>query len=150
MKAKIIKKHNKLLSFFLSLLGFGSVLTFNSCEDEVSPSSCEYGTPYATFNVKGTVKSETTSNTIPNIRVVMGYDTTFTAEDGSFQVSTSEFPDDQTFTVSFKDIDGVNNGSLQPMDTTIEFTDPEFTDGDDSWYSGETEKEIDIELKNEE
>ncbi len=148
MKPKIIKRYNKVISILLSVLGFGSVLTFTGCdEEEVSP--VEYGTPFATFIVKGKVNSEQTSSPVSNIRVIMGYDSTLTDESGNYELSNTDFPTDQTFELSFKDIDGETNGSLQSLDTTITFTNPEFTDGDDSWYSGETEKEIDIELKDE-
>ena len=128
-------------SFLLSILGFGAACSL---------SSCEYGTPFATFKVKGNVKSEVTSNAIPNIRVVMGYDTTFTDESGNYQISNTDFPDNQTFLVEFKDIDRETNGEYQTLDTIVEFIDPEFSGGTGNWDSGETEKEINVKLKDKE
>ena len=109
-----------------------------------------HGTPVATFKVNGDVKSESTSNVIPNIRVVMGYDTTYTDESGNYQISNEEFPENQTFLLEFKDIDGESNGEFQPLDTIVEFIDPEFSGGTGSWDNGETEKEVNVNLKDKE
>lgn len=141
IKTSLFKRYSTLTSFLLSILGFGAACSL---------SGCEYGTPFATFKVKGNVKSEVTSNAIPNIRVVMEYDTTFTDESGNYQISNTEFPYDQTFLVEFKDIDGETNGEYQPLDTIVEFNDPEFSGGTDNWDSGETEKEVNVKLKNKE
>jgi len=148
MKRTLLKRYNTLLSFLLSILGFGAACSLSGCEYGILVA--EYGTPYATFKVNGNVKSEETSDNIPNIRVVMGVDTAFTDAQGNFQVSASDFPDDQTFLVEFKDIDGETNGEYQPLDTIVEFIDPEFTGGSGGWDNGETEKEINVELKDKE
>lgn len=144
LKTSLFRKSNAVIRLLLSVLGFGAVYSLNSCEDN---GAAEYGTPTATFKVMGTVKSEQTSNPVSNIRVVMGYDTTFTDESGNYQVSNVDFPDDQTFLLEFKDIDGETNGAYQPLDTMVEFTDPEFSGGSGAWDSGETEKEVNVNLK---
>ncbi len=148
IKAFLLKKSNSLISYLLTILGFGAVCTFNGCMygDPV----VEYGTPFATFKVKGSIKSEATSNVISNIRVVMGYDTTFTDEAGNYKISNEEFPENQTFLLEFKDIDGKSNGDYQSLDTIVEFIDPEFSGGTGSWDSGETEKEVNVKLKDKE
>lgn len=148
MKTSIFKRFNGLISFLLSILGFGAACSLSSCE--YGTPAVEYGTPYATFKVKGNVQSEMTSDSIPNIRVVMGYDTTFTDESGNYQISNTDFPDDQTFLVEYKDIDGETNGDYQPLDTIVEFVDPEFSGGTGNWDSGETEKEVNVKLKDKE
>ncbi|MEA3480251.1 MAG: radical SAM-associated putative lipoprotein [Bacteroidota bacterium] len=149
MKRAFLKKHNTLISFLLSILGFGTVCSLNSCE--YGAPIVEYGTPHATFKVKGSVKSEMTSGTLPGIRVVMGEDTAFTDESGSYQVENIDFPNDQVFLVEFRDIDGETNGEYQPLDTIVEFVDPEFSGGGPSgWDQGETEKEIHVQLKDKE
>ncbi|SHG05368.1 putative lipoprotein, rSAM/lipoprotein system [Mariniphaga anaerophila] len=148
MKTSIFKRFNGLISFFLSVLGFGAACSLSSCE--YGTPAVEYGTPYATFKVNGNVKSEVTFNSIPNIRVVMGFDTTFTDESGNYQISNTDFPDDQTFLIEFKDIDGETNGDYQPLDTIVEFIDPEFLGGTGNWDSGETEKEVNVKLKDKE
>lgn len=144
VKTFLFRKSNKLIRLLLSVLGFGAVCSFNSCDDN---SAVEYGTPFATFKVMGTVKSEQTSNSISNIRVVMGSDTTFTNESGNYEVTNTDFPKDQTFLIEFKDIDGETNGAYQPLDTIVEFIDPEFSGGSGGWDNGETEKEMNVNLK---
>ena len=148
IKPFLLKKSNSLISFLLTILGFGAVCIFNGCMygDPV----VEYGTPVATFKVNGNVKSEATSNNVPNIRVVMEYDTAFTDESGNYQISNAAFPEDQTFLVQFKDIDGAINGEYQPLDTIVEFKDPEFSGDKGVWDKGETEKEVNVKLKDKE
>ncbi|MCP4552800.1 MAG: hypothetical protein GY834_12335 [Bacteroidetes bacterium] len=151
MKTSIFIKLNGLISIMLSILGFGAACGLSSCEDVTRTSAAEYGTPYATFKAKGNVTSEMTSNTIPNIRIVMGYDTTFTDESGNYQISNTDFPDDQTYLLEFKDVDGEINGEYHPLDTVVEFIDPEFSGGGTSlWDNGETEKEVNVKLKDKE
>lgn len=145
MKTSLYRTYNALISFLLSILGFGAACSLSGCE--YGTPAVEYGTPYATFIVNGNVKSEVNSNAIPNIRVVMGNDTTFTDVSGNYLVSNIDFPDDQTFFVGFKDIDGAMNGEYQPLDTIILFIDPEFSGGTDNWNSGETKKEVNVKLK---
>jgi putative lipoprotein (rSAM/lipoprotein system) len=148
MKRTLLKKHNTLISFLLSILGFGTACSIGSCEYGLPP--VEYGSPYATFKVKGAVKSEATSDNLHGIRVVMGYDTAFTDESGNYQVQNMEFPKDQVFLVEFTDIDGEVNGEYQPLDTIVEFVDPVYSGGSDGWDHGETEKEINVNLKDKE
>lgn len=148
MKRSLLKKYNIFLSSLLSILGFGAACSLGSCE--YGSPVVEYGTPHATFKVSGNVKSEKTSSNVPHIRVVMGEDTTFTDESGNYQVENMSFPDDQTFLVEFKDLDGDLNGEFQPLDTIVNFVDPEFSGGSGSWDGGETEKELDVKLKEKE
>lgn len=138
-------KYNTLISCLLSVLGFGAACSLGGCE--YGSPYVEYGTPYATFKVKGNVSSEATSDNLPYIRVVMREDTAFTDESGNYQVENIDFPKDQTFLVEFKDMDGEVNGAYQPLDTIVEFIDPEFSGSSGGWDSGETEKEIDVTLK---
>lgn len=148
MKRTLLKKYNTLLSFLLSILGFGAACSLSGCE--YGSPMYEYGTPHATFKVNGNVKSEVTSDDLPGIRVILDLDTAFTDEQGNYQVRTIEFPKDQTFLVEFKDIDGEANGEYQPLDTIVEFIDPEFTGGSGGWDQGETEKEVNVKLKDKE
>ncbi|MBR6828581.1 MAG: radical SAM-associated putative lipoprotein [Prevotella sp.] len=58
MKARFYHWYNALLSTLLTILGFGSCT--NVGEDEYgSPVICEYGTPWANYEVKGVVTDET-------------------------------------------------------------------------------------------
>ncbi|MDF1574584.1 MAG: radical SAM-associated putative lipoprotein [Bacteroidales bacterium] len=145
MKRTLLKKYNTLISLLLSILGFGAACSLTGCE--YGPLAVEYGTPHAFFKVNGNVKSEMTSTNLPNIRVVLGVDTAYTDEQGNYQVGTMDFPDDQAYLVEFKDIDGGSNGAYQPLDTIVEFIDPEFTGGSGGWDQGETEKELHVKLR---
>ena len=144
LKIEFLKKHNRLISFLLSILGFSAVCVLNGC---AYGTPVEYGVPNASFIVKGTVKSETNSALIPHIRVVMGYDSTYTDASGNYQVENNDFPQDQSYLLKFKDIDGSVNGEYQTQETTVEFKDPQFTGGSDSWYAGRTEKVVNVNLK---
>lgn len=148
MKRVFLKKHNTLISFLLSILGFGAACSLGSCEYGLPV--VEYGTPHAIFKVKGSVRSDATSDNLPGIRIVMGVDTAFTDEQGNYEVGTMDFPKDQTYLVEFNDVDGELNGEYQPLDTIAEFIDPEFTGVSGGWDQGETEIEINVELKDKE
>jgi len=148
MKQALLKKYNTLISLLLTVLGFGTACSIGGCEYGLPPVA--YGTPQATFKVNGNVRSEATSDNLPYIRVVMGYDTSYTDESGNYQVQNIEFPRDQTFLIEYKDMDGEVNGEYQPLDTIVEFTNPIFSGGTGAWDSGETEKEINVELKDKE
>ncbi|MDY0104616.1 MAG: radical SAM-associated putative lipoprotein [Lentimicrobium sp.] len=137
MKIKILKKYNVLIAGLLALLGYTT-----ACD-----SKDEYGTPSAKFIVNGKVISSETDQPIENIRVTMQGDTTYTNADGVYQVVDNwGFPTDQTYKIDFNDIDGAANGGFSGLDTIVEFKDPEFSDGNGDWYSGETSKEFDVKL----
>jgi putative lipoprotein (rSAM/lipoprotein system) len=148
MKRTLLKKYNTLISFLLSVLGFGAACSIGSCEYGLPVA--EYGTPHAIFKVKGSVSSEATSENLPYIRVIMGVDTAITDEQGNYEVGIMGFPKDQTYQVEFKDVDGELNGAYQSLDTIAEFIDPEFTGGSGGWDQGETEKEMNVKLKDKE
>jgi putative lipoprotein (rSAM/lipoprotein system) len=133
----ILHANNKFIAYILGMMGFASACL---------PEPVEYGMPHALFRVKGTVQSNTTELFIPNIQVKMGYNTTYTNEQGQFEIGIQEFPKDQSFIVQFRDIDGSVNGLYSGTDTTITFEKPEFTNGDGDWYEGETEKTVQIKL----
>jgi putative lipoprotein (rSAM/lipoprotein system) len=107
----------------------------------------EYGVPHATFVVIGTILSEVDSTPIQSIRVVMEHDTVYTDPSGRYRVENSGFPDNNTLLVQFEDTDGATNGSYNPLDTIVEFKDPQFSGGSGSWDAGTTGKEVDVELK---
>jgi putative lipoprotein (rSAM/lipoprotein system) len=147
VKTSLLRKYNSLICIILSLLGFTTACSL--IQTEYGTPATEYGTPHATFIVKGSVKSESASTSVQGIRVVMGSDSTYSDASGKYEVNVSAFPEDQTFTLKFKDVDGSANGAFQNQETTVTFTDPTFTGGS-GWYEGETEKALDIKLKSKE
>jgi len=148
IRSFILRKYNAFISIVLSILGFGAVCGLNSCE--YGNPVVEYGAPHATFIVKGNVKSEKTSANLPNIKIVMGYDSTYSNENGDYQIENLEYPDDQTFLLKFKDVDGTINGEYQSLDTLVQFINPEFSGGSGTLDKGETEKELNVKLKEKE
>jgi len=137
-----LKKWNALIGIILALLGFTT-----ACDDIESP--VEYGTPHATFIINGNVKDESSSGNIKNIKVELDDNIVYTDESGNYQITFEDFPDDHTYTIQFKDVDGVDNGEYEDLETTIEFKDAEYTGGK-GWYSGETEQELNVTLKSKE
>ena len=138
MSSKYLHFVNALISGCLTLLGF-------SC-DLANPMD-EYGTPNAKFIVNGTVRSAENEEAVKNIRVIMKNDTSFTDNEGKYEVvDEGAFPTDQTYTIQFQDFDNESNGAFMDKDTLVEFKNPEFSHGDGHWYEGETTKELDIKL----
>ncbi len=149
MGKRVIKGYNRLIAFLLSVLGIGSSATFSGCGDNYT---CEYGTPRADFKVSGVV-TDGEDKAVEGIKVVMhraeGYDkdSTYTDENGNYNVGVGSFPQSQTFSMQFVDVDGSDNKTLQQLDTAIVFTNPEFKNGDGNWYEGETSQELNISMK---
>lgn len=140
---KFLNTYNLLLTALLTLLGFSNCTI-------IEPKD-EYGSPSATFKVNGKVSDKVTTRAIQGIKVVMQGDSTLTNSEGRFTVSQVSFPNNQDFVIQFKDLDGsANGGQFQPKDTLVEFKDPEFTNGDDSWYQGETSMELNVNMEPEE
>jgi len=139
-KIRILTGYNAIIGALLAVLGFGT-----SCEPWAR---CEYGTPSAKFIVSGKVVSSETNLPVQNVRVVMKGDTTFTNVSGEYKVTDKYgFPMSQTYSVKFQDISGEALRKYSDLDTTVEFKNPVFSKGDGHWYSGETEKDIDVKLK---
>ncbi|MGE4289988.1 MAG: radical SAM-associated putative lipoprotein [Salinivirgaceae bacterium] len=140
---KFLSTYNLILTALLSMLGFSNCTI-------VEPKD-EYGSPSATFKVNGKVTDLLTNRAIQDIKVLMQGDSTQTDSEGRFSLSQVSFPADQSFVIQFKDIDGAaNGGQFQPKDTLVEFKDPQFTNGDGSWYQGETSLELNLNLEPEE
>jgi putative lipoprotein (rSAM/lipoprotein system) len=141
IRVNFIKASNVIIVSLLAILGFAS-----SCE-KTDP-KVEYGTPSAKFIVNGKIESKDSNAPVKNIRVIMQGDTSLTDLDGKYQViQPNDFPSDKTYDIKFQDFDGISNGNLENLDTVVTFTDPQFTDGDGHWYSGEVEKDFNVKLK---
>lgn len=136
----------------MSLLGFST-----SCEKEVL---LMYGSPNATFKINGEIKSAADGKIIPEIIVEVRkefsdepgvisniVETGFSEETGKYKIIIGDVPDIQTYHLRFSDTDGALNGEFESLDTTVVFKDPIFTNGNGSWYRGEAEQKINIELQ---
>ncbi len=137
IQIKFLKSYNAIICVILAILGFAS-----SCD---SPK--EYGTPSADFIINGKVTDSETNQPIENIRVIANYDSVYTNGNGSYRiVKRGYFTQDETFAITFQDVDGELNGSYQDLDTIVEFKNPVFTGGDDKWDEGETSKQFNVKL----
>jgi putative lipoprotein (rSAM/lipoprotein system) len=154
-KLKFLKSTNSLIFLLISILGFSL-----SCKKEEV--RYEYGTPHASFIVKGIIESDLTNNSIPDIIVEMRMvqevfygqpyieltKTGFSDTNGNYNLTDGgSIPNDQTYQIKFIDTDGALNGEYETLDTTIVFKDPIFTGGDGNWYMGAVEQEVNIKLK---
>ncbi len=136
--------------FNIVLSGLLALLGISGCTKD-SPD--EYGTPRATFIVKGTITSAETNEPVENIKVVMvpeiSYtnDSSFTDASGFYEVKDDNgFPDDSEYLIKIQDIDGDAYGAFEDVDTTLVFEDPDVEGGNDGWYDGMTSKEFNIKL----
>jgi putative lipoprotein (rSAM/lipoprotein system) len=148
---KFLKAYNALIAALLTLLGFASACTNGG--DEYGPPMVEYGTPSADFIIRGKVSSAETQQPVTGIAVVMDEqrggrrDSVTTASDGTYEVvAWGAFPTEQTYDLTFSDIDGAANGAFRDTTVAVVFTDPVFTGGDGHWYSGQTATERNLPL----
>lgn len=141
VKFNLLIKYNKLITMLLSIMGFST-----ACE-VIGGARVEYGTPHATFLVKGNISSASSNKPIPQIKVIMGYDTTYTDNEGNYMAKMVDFPTDQSYIIELFDVDGTQHGEFADTNATIDFIDPEFSGGDGNWNSGQTEKELEIKMK---
>ncbi|MCF8308501.1 MAG: radical SAM-associated putative lipoprotein [Bacteroidales bacterium] len=141
-RTKILNSYNLVLGALLSALGF-----LSSCQEITGPEpKAEYGVPYATFKVNGKIQSSQTNEPIPNIRVIMRYDTTYSNAQGRYETEAQAFPESQEFSIRFRDVDSTQHGSYATKDTTVKFTNPDFSGSSGNWNGGETSKEFNIKL----
>jgi len=150
IKVKFLTGYNLIITALMAILGF-----FTSCDRF---GGTEYGVPHARFIIKGKVTSSASNKPVPNIKVrmdgdsatrtMMQADSAYSDSNGNYVVSDDYgFPDSQSYTIRFSDVDGSANGDFQTLDTIIEFKNPVFTGGGSNWDSGETQKELNIVLK---
>ncbi|MCL2327233.1 MAG: radical SAM-associated putative lipoprotein [Bacteroidetes bacterium] len=150
-----LKTFNAILAALLGLLGF------SNCS-----APCEYGTPEATYILKGKVTNKADKKPIkgifvgfkaPRIDVEYGvpqteYNSqlpTYTDENGNFQLQPYAFPGiyDNIDSLYVYDLDGVENGGYFTADTIfIDWKNAVKTKRGSGWYEGEFTLQKDIEL----
>lgn len=156
-----------LLSSLLACLGF------TSCDSEKgeNPMICMYGTPTATFVIKGKVTDESGKG-LPGIQVVVpnlefGFvtrpgvildhpngtlplcDTLYTQEDGQFAWHGAAFNYDTVrYNLRFNDLHAVEDAPFYQADSLkVTFLATELKNGDGAWNWGYAEKKIEVTLK---
>lgn len=150
-----MKKGNKKMALIMNriMMSVMALLGFNSCggdsQDEIS---CEYGSPYATYEIKGTVTNEV-GEAIADIKIQALseegthplFEPTLTNSQGKFTISGNTFPV-ATLNVSAIDIDGEKNGNYETKDNLITITEDDRIENGKEWYSGKFSKEIAIKM----
>ena len=121
----------------LGLLGFAAAGA--SCGETIANMACMYGVPTMDYSVSGKVQNAS-GDPIEGIEVTSEEDfegaRALTSPDGSFTLGSRAFPAD-TISISFNDVDGVQNGEYK--DNTVKVPLKKTAKGDGSWYSGKYE-----------
>ena len=142
MKIKYLKLKHWLIAVGAAALGMnvGSERTM----------MCEYGTPEATYHVKGRVTAPD-GTPVPGIEVSQNwgaesrhpFDTT--DAQGNFKTTVRSFPWEQ-IQLTFTDIDSTENGSYCDTSLNIPTRDIPLSGGDGHWYGGEGTVNVDVTL----
>lgn len=149
-----LRLSNRLMSGALAMLGLASC----SGEGGEDPMICMYGTPSATYHVKGKVVDAETGVPVPGIQIVTSAvhrgngkewiyepDTLHTDADGAFStLRKGEFPTDK-YRFIWEDTDGAANGVYAKDSTDVKVT-GEYINGGD-WYKGEATIEATLKIK---
>ena len=145
MKRGIVKSLDKLIAAVLALLG----VTATGCEERY----LEYGSPYATFKIRGTVTQEATQEPVEGIRVLLGttehyyYDTLHTDAQGKYECVEGGVAMFDTTWVKVEDVDGAAHGGLFAADSAM--LTPEqlvMTEEGEGWNIGTFEGTLDFSL----
>lgn len=144
---KLLTRYNAFIAAVMALLGFST-----ACDRFPR---MEYGTPHASFKVKGKVTSAESNNPVSNLKISiqtdslsMQLDSAYSDSNGNYEVTDEfGFPISHSYLIHFRDVDGTANGEFQNLDTVVEFKDPVYTGGDKHWDNGETTKEFNVVLK---
>ena len=140
MKIRYLKMKRWLLTSFAAILGINC-----SCEQVE-----EYGTPYASFVLKGNV-SDPDGHPIPGINVKMDYNETYTGTDGSYNLSRDGIPGESvTYDVIFSDVDSIENGLFSDDTIPVTFRRSDLSGGDGHWNEGSATKTLNVILKRKE
>lgn len=147
MSKKIVRASNRVIGFFMALLGF-------SCsEGSIWDMKVAYGTPSAFFIVKGNVVSSKDNTPVKGLQVIakssaywQNVDTVRTDASGNYSTKVSAL-EAQQVNISFRDMDGPENGNFQPLDSIASFTNAKFTGGDGHWYQGTAETVMNVKMK---
>jgi len=148
MSKKVLITSNKVIGFFLALLGFAC------SKSSIWDMKVAYGAPSAYYIVKGNIASSKDNSSIKGIRVIAktaaiwhNVDTVKTDASGNYSAKVSALSSSQQVNLSFTDIDGSENGTFQPLDSLASFTNAKFTGGDGHWYEGTAEIVMNIKMK---
>ena len=137
--SNMAKTYGRILAIILAWLGFSCDWLFVGA----------YGTPSATYKVKGVVVSEKDDAPIEGIRAVFkiqpdatwGAETGYTDSKGVFNLKNLDGYDDKLY-VELTDVDGEKNGSFRDTTVIADFSHVKFKGS--SWENREVEKDLGI------
>lgn len=163
LNRKLIKGTNWALAGLLTLLGFSGC----SDDDDDGGLVAEYGTPMASFVVKGKI-TDTDGKTLEGIQVVVPtvdhyqvrpgvvydkpvitaevHDTLYTKSNGEFEYKYSSGTPTDTVRIHMKFEDILTEPRFSSDSTNVSFL-PEDLKGGGRWNKGEAEKSVQVKLK---
>jgi len=119
IKHKIASFYGLMLTSLLYLMGFST-----SCHKEYGSPEPMYGAVVGKI-INGTIKSNDSTNTpIKNIRISFNGSYLYSNIDGFYELYTENASN--SYNIIFEDIDGLQNGSYNPLDTFVNFTDTNY------------------------
>ncbi len=119
MRKFFLHKLNKLLLSMITLL------TVNSCSDDIDVVMAEYGVPEMKFSIKGKVLNEDDLPIRDIFVSTSGYNTT-TDSLGEYELDIIKY--EKRTSILFNDIDDSLNGKFTSKDTTIFLDENEITE----------------------
>lgn len=144
--------YNAVLSALLSMLGFEAC----DIKNEYGAPPSEYGTPYASYEVKGQVTDED-DNPIPGIRITasnspsdsLAYQTVIADDAGHYALKERELYISDNDMIEFEDVDGEANGGLFQTQTLHirEMPMEKTADGKSNWDDGTYKVNGSVKLK---
>lgn len=157
MKKSVLKSLDKIILVFLGFLGFFG------CE-----TPAEYGTPYADYEISGTITDSISSEPISQIKVILSdsidytyqnsiypaheyiRDTVYSDSSGKYSFKFTAMPyNEVSFHLKTIDIDGPsNNGDYKSRNVNVNIISTDWIDKvGKNWYTGKAIKEQDIKLQ---
>lgn len=141
MKKLALKTYGKIIALILSIFGL------SNC-DIIEP-KVEYGTPSASYSIKGKVIDRETQKPIKGIgiiardkqNIIYQKDTTYTDESGEYDLEFESFPypGGKAYLIA-KDLDGFANGSYQTDSLELTFTSEDRIKNGSGWNAGTFQK----------
>jgi putative lipoprotein (rSAM/lipoprotein system) len=152
-----IKGTNWALAGLVALLGLSNCAKLGDGDDSLV---LEYGVPWASYAIKGTVVDKATQNPISGIEVKidktgdLSYPeitdnwTSKTNENGEFKLSnTPNGASEKGVPVIITDIDGEANGSFEADTIYVDYKNAQHIGGDNGWFKGELTAIVNVELE---
>ena len=151
MKVRFYRWYNAVLTALLSMLGYSC--SSDDIMDEYGV-PVEYGCPYASYVVKGTITDEA-GTPIQDIRVSAPYGSQFDSQyaqivqtDAQGTFTLNEFSTLRGVEILVEDIDGeANGGEFQSDIISVETLPKTQVEKDERWYEGKFEATANIKLK---